>query len=63
MNAFENRLLLVWCTFTALMVLALIPVIIWAVRSGQFSDNAAAQRLHLKSGIPEDKEGPKNVST
>jgi hypothetical protein len=54
MNAFENRLLIIWCAFTALSVLALIPVIIWAIRSGQFSNNTAAKYLPLKSGVPED---------
>jgi len=63
MSAYENRLLLVWCTFTVLMVSALIPIIIWAVKSGQFSNNDAAQRLHLKSGIPEGNEDSKNVSS
>jgi nitrogen fixation-related uncharacterized protein len=63
MNAFENRLLFFWCTFTLLSVLALIPVIIWAVRSGQFSDNTHAKYLPLKSGIPKNDEDSKNVSS
>ncbi len=63
MNAFENRLLLVWCTFTALMIIALVPIITWAIRSGQFSNNAKAKYLPLKSGIPEAKEKSENVST
>ena len=62
MNVFENRLLIVWCTFTILSVIALIPVIIWAIRSGQFANNDAAQRLPLKSRIPDDNEESKNVS-
>jgi nitrogen fixation-related uncharacterized protein len=63
MSAFDNRLLLVWCSYTAVIVIALIPLIVWAIRSGQFSDNTAASRLPLRSGIPEAKEESKNVST
>jgi nitrogen fixation-related uncharacterized protein len=63
MNTFESRLLIFWVAFSVLSVIALIPVIIWAVRSGQFADNAGAKYLPLKSGIPESDEDSKNVST
>ncbi len=62
MSVYEKKLLIVWCTFTAVMVMALIPVIIWAIRSGQFSNNATAKYLPLKSGIPEKDKESKNVS-
>jgi hypothetical protein len=55
MSAFENHLLIFWLTFVVLSVAALIPIIRWAIRSGQFSHNAAAQYLPLKSGIPDDR--------
>ncbi len=62
MNTFEYRLLIVWSTFTVLAVGAFIWVIVWAIRSGQFSNNKHAQYLPLKSRIPEDSEESKNVS-
>ena len=63
MNAFENHLLIFWLTFAVLSVAALIPIVLWAIRSGQFSENAAAKYLPLKSGIPEDDEESKNVQS
>jgi nitrogen fixation-related uncharacterized protein len=62
MTAYDKKLLILWFTFTGLMVIALIPIIMWAIKSGQFSDNAAAGHLPLKSGTPKDDERSKNVS-
>jgi nitrogen fixation-related uncharacterized protein len=61
MNAYEIRLLIFWLTFAVLSLAALIPIIWWAIKSGQFSHNSAAQYLPLKSGIPEDYKESKHV--
>jgi len=63
MNAFEDRLLIFWLTFAVLSVAGLIPIVRWAIRSGQFSDNDAAKYLPLKSGIPDDNKESKNVQS
>ena len=63
MNAYEIRLLIFWLTFAVLSVAALIPIVWWAIRSGQFSQNAAAKYLPLKSGIPDDDKESKNVQS
>lgn len=62
MNAFNNRLLLVWFTFSILMIMALIPIIIWAVRSGQFSNNERARFLPFDENISPELKDSKNVS-
>ena len=63
MNAYEMRLLIFWLTFAVLSLAALIPIVCWAIRSGQFSHNSTAQYLPLKSGIPDDDEESKNVQS
>ena len=46
----------IWLAFAVLVVCAIIPFFIWAVRSGQFSQFDYASRLALKSKIVEDKK-------
>jgi len=58
---------IIWITFTILVILVTLPFLIWAIRSGQFSQFEHASRLALKSRIVEDEENPdkgdnKNVS-
>jgi cbb3-type cytochrome oxidase maturation protein len=43
----ENGLLIMWITFTFLGVAGIALVLVWAVRSGQFSDQDRARRLPL----------------
>lgn len=48
----ETNLLIIWITFTAVALIGLAAVLVWAVRSKQFSNQDAARYLPLKSGIP-----------
>jgi nitrogen fixation-related uncharacterized protein len=61
------QLFLIWLAFLVLVILATVPFVIWAVKSGQFSRFDYAARLPLKSKIVEEPEKPdtgssKNVS-
>ena len=47
MSANEFQLLYLWLTFTALALLGIAGVLVWAVRSGQFSDQRRARWLPL----------------
>jgi cbb3-type cytochrome oxidase subunit 3 len=47
-------LFVIWLSFTILVICAVIPFVVWAVRSGQFSRFDYAARLPLKSQIVED---------
>jgi nitrogen fixation-related uncharacterized protein len=49
----------IWLAFTILVICAIIPFVIWAIRSGQFSRFDYAAKLALKSKI---QEKDKNVS-
>jgi len=55
--------LIMWITFTAIALVGVVAVLVWAVRSRQFSDQDHARRLPLDSGIPTDapadSESPK----
>jgi nitrogen fixation-related uncharacterized protein len=46
----------IWLAFAVLVVCAIVPFFVWAVRSGQFSRFDYAGRLALKSKIVEDKK-------
>jgi nitrogen fixation-related uncharacterized protein len=46
----------IWLAFAVLVVCAIIPFVVWAVRSGQFSRFDYAGRLALRSKIVEDKK-------
>jgi nitrogen fixation-related uncharacterized protein len=48
-----GTLLLVWVTFSALVLAGAVAVLVWAVRSGQFAEQDRARSLPLESGIPE----------
>jgi nitrogen fixation-related uncharacterized protein len=47
-----DALLTMWITFTVLACAGVCAVLVWAVRSGQFSDQNRARSLPLASGIP-----------
>lgn len=51
-----NAFLAMWLGFLAVMIGAITMVLIWAVRSRQFSNQDRARYLPLKSGIPAEKE-------
>jgi cbb3-type cytochrome oxidase maturation protein len=58
---FQFQLLILWITVTVVALLGLIAVLVWAVRSRQFSNQDRARYLALESGIPkEDSEENKN---
>jgi cbb3-type cytochrome oxidase maturation protein len=50
----ENALLVAWIAFTLTGMAAVVTVFVWALRSGQFTDQDRARYLPLTSGIPED---------
>lgn len=54
----EMNLLIIWVTFTVMALIGLTAVLIWAVRSKQFSNQDAARYLPLKSGIPDEDKPP-----
>jgi nitrogen fixation-related uncharacterized protein len=45
-------LLILWVTFAGVALAGIIAVLVWSVRTGQFSNQDAARYLPLKSGIP-----------
>jgi nitrogen fixation-related uncharacterized protein len=45
----------IWLAFAILVICAIIPFLIWSIRSGQFSRFDEASRLALKSRIVEDQ--------
>jgi len=56
MNGESGDILYVWMGVTGLMALALIPILIWAFRTRQFSNPERTRRLPLWSSQPEEKE-------
>ena len=52
----HDALLIMWITFTGLAATGLSAVLVWAVRSRQFSRQDRARYLALWSGIPKGKE-------
>lgn len=50
----QIRLLVLWLVVTGLALIAMVMVIVWAVRSRQFSDQDRARYLPLDSSIPRD---------
>jgi nitrogen fixation-related uncharacterized protein len=54
-------LLAVWIVFSALVLAGVVAVLVWAVRSGQFSQQDMARRLPLESGIPPDRPAPPSL--
>ncbi|GEM_PF-5509593 len=53
----------IWISLFILVILAIIPFIIWAVKSGQFSNFDYASRLPLKSMIVEKKSTDKKTNS
>jgi nitrogen fixation-related uncharacterized protein len=51
----SNSLFQIWLGFTILSIIVIVPFVIWAIRSGQFSKNDYASHLPLKSMIIDDK--------
>ena len=54
---FNLLLLVLWITVTVVALLGLSAILIWAVRTRQFSNQDYARYLPLRSGIPEN-DGP-----
>jgi cbb3-type cytochrome oxidase subunit 3 len=55
----SHALFVIWLAFTILVICAVIPFAVWAVRSGHFSRFDYASRLPLKSRIVEENEEEK----
>jgi cbb3-type cytochrome oxidase maturation protein len=52
----EKHLLIAWIVFSAVAFVGVAAFFVWAVRSGQFSQQDRARGLALESGIPEKKK-------
>jgi nitrogen fixation-related uncharacterized protein len=48
----ESGVLILWIVFAGVALAGIIAVLVWAVRTGQFSNQDAARYLALRSGIP-----------
>ena len=48
----DSGLLIIWITFTVAALVGLSAVLVWAVRSRQFSNQDDARYLPLRSGVP-----------
>ncbi len=59
----STSLFYIWLSFTVLVICAVIPFVIWAIRSGQFSKFDYASRLPLKSMIVETKSKDRQSPT
>lgn len=46
----------VWIAFAAMMLLAAVAVLVWAIRSGQFRRQDRARYLPLDSPPPQEKD-------
>jgi hypothetical protein len=51
----------IWLAFAILVIGAIIPFLVWAIRSGQFSRFDYAGRLALKSRIVEKSDKDKII--
>jgi hypothetical protein len=50
------KFFLIWLAFTIITICAVIPFVIWAIRSGQFSKFDYASTLPLRSMVPEQQK-------
>jgi cbb3-type cytochrome oxidase maturation protein len=50
----EKQLLIMWIVYSVVALAGVAAFFVWAVRSGQFSQQDRARGLALKSGIPEE---------
>jgi len=48
----DAAFIMLWVAFAVVMLLAIVAVLVWAIRSRQFADQDRAARLPLESGIP-----------
>ena len=55
----DQALLIMWLTFAAMAVLGLSGVLVWAIRTRQFSNQNRARYLPLVSKIPPAKPAGK----
>jgi len=53
----DIALFTVWITFAVAALIGLCAVLVWAVRSRQFSKQDEARYLPLRSGVPEKPDG------
>ena len=51
----SQQLFIIWLSFAILVICAILPFVIWAIRSGQFSKFDYASRLALRSQIVEEQ--------
>lgn len=58
MNNESNDILYVWFGVTGLIALSLVPILVWALRTRQFSNPERTRRLPLWSSLPEDNDKP-----
>ena len=56
MNQSDRGLLLLWIALTAMSLLVVAAVLVWAVRSGQFHSQQHARRLPLMRELPGSAE-------
>ena len=42
----------IWLAFTAATALAIVPIVVWAIKTRQFSDSEHARYLPLRSSCP-----------
>ena len=59
----SHSFFLIWLSFAVLTVCAIVPFVIWAIRSGQFSKFDYASHLPLRSMIVEEKPANKNQTS
>ena len=50
--------LFLWIGFLTLMIICIVAIFIWAIRTRQFSDQERARYLALQSKIPGDEHEP-----
>lgn len=53
-----SRFTVMFCAFTAIILISLAFVAFWAYRSRQFTDQDRARYLALRSGPPSDEKAP-----
>lgn len=49
------KFFIIWLAFLIIVICTVIPFVLWAIRSGQFSRFDYAARLPLRSGIVEEQ--------
>jgi nitrogen fixation-related uncharacterized protein len=54
---------IIWLSFLIIVICAVTPFLIWAIRSGQFAKFDYAARLPLKGVIVENESGDKKTKS